>query len=300
MASPFKRVLVPYDGSPPAALALEYALRLGRQGAALTVLTAVNQVPVIAQSSTSVTAFDPTPLLDALDEQGRDLLAAAQQKCRDAILEPSIELSHEPPVPAILDAIREHSCDLVVMGTHARQGLQHMFIGSTTEGVLRLSEVPVLTVREETRADSERPFHRALIAVDDSDPADAAVRLALEFATAFGTELVLCNVIDTRDLYAKAATYGYDPEPLLDELRAHARSIAENCAKHAGSSTTPHDVTLVEGEPAAAIAQAASDQRADLILIGSHGRRGLRRLFLGSVAEHVVRVAHVPVLVVRR
>jgi nucleotide-binding universal stress UspA family protein len=172
-------------------------------------------------------------------------------------------------------------------------------LGSTTEGVLRAATVPVLAV---TAAMSEPPeglFATLLVAVDESDPADAAAATAARIAQALGSRCVLCNVVDTRALYDKALTYGYDPTAFAEEMRGHARGVVDRARAHGGFAPSASSTVVPEGEPAAGIIAAATEARADVIVMGSHGRRGLQRLFLGSVAEHVVRHSPVPVLVVR-
>lgn len=108
---------------------------------------------------------------------------------------------------------------------------------------------------------------------------------------------MLCHAIDPNDVYEKAGTYGYDPTPLLDEMRAHADVVIGRARERlAGAEPI---TTIVEERASWAICGEAERREADLIVIGSHGRRGLQRMFLGSVAEDVVRHGPVPVLVVR-
>jgi nucleotide-binding universal stress UspA family protein len=298
MTTPFTRVLVPFDGSEPAQVALGYAMELARAGAAIVVANIVDETPIITQSATTVAVYDPTPMMEALDEQARAVLGEAEASGRAARVEPVVVLIHETPVTGIVGLASKHECDLIAMGTHARSGVARAFLGSTTEGVLRASHVPVLAVRAGTPLKGMPLFRSALVAVDDSEPANAAVAVAAKVARALRSELTLCNVADTRALYDKAATYGYDPQQIADELRARARSILERASVRAALEPPPR-TEVVEGEPVAALVAEAERLAARLIVIGSHGRRGLQRLMLGSVAEHVVRRSPVPVLVVR-
>lgn len=84
MTTPFSRVLFPADGSEPSDAALAFAIALGRSGATVDVLTVVDETPVISQSATTVSAFDPTPLLEALDAQGQAVLSAVAGRLREA------------------------------------------------------------------------------------------------------------------------------------------------------------------------------------------------------------------------
>jgi nucleotide-binding universal stress UspA family protein len=145
--SPFSHLLVPYDGSEPARAALRMAIDVAREGATISVVTIVDETPLIVQSATTMVVLDPAPLMEALDAEGDALLQDAAAECRAASIVPALEIIHDRPVAGILSAADAGACDLIVMGTHARTGLARMFLGSTTEGVLRASTIPVLTVR---------------------------------------------------------------------------------------------------------------------------------------------------------
>lgn len=296
---PFAHLLVPYDGSEPARAALSLALRLARGGAAISIVTIVDETAVMTQSAAAMAVYDPTPLLDALDAQGRALLADAAARCRAATIEPTLTTTHDRPVAGILAVADAGAADLIVMGTHARTGVARTFLGSTTEGVLRLSRVPVLTVRSaDTIADA--PFAAALVAVDDSGPADAAVALAARLARTTGMSIIACHVIDGQRLLdgAIGLAYGFAPANLSADLRREAVAIVNGALTRAGlPADTPMEI--VDGDPGLAILGAAKDRKATVIIAGTHGRRGLSRFALGSVAESIVRTSDIPVLVVR-
>jgi nucleotide-binding universal stress UspA family protein len=296
--APFATVLVPYDGSEPSQCALAHALALKEGASTIVVVTIVDETPIISQSATTVTAYDPTPLFEALDEQGKAVLADAVARCAAANVTPSTELVHDAPVPGILTMMQKYACDLVVMGTHARTGVARTFLGSTTEGVLRSSDVPVLTVRAAEPV-AEEPFARALVGIDDSEASDAAVSVAGKLAHLLGTKLIACFAIDSNSLYENAVSYGFDPVPLLRDMRADGEATVARSLARAQIAPGTATVAIVEGKPASAVLDAAKENRATLIVLGSHGRRGLRRFFLGSVAESIVRRADIPVLVVR-
>jgi nucleotide-binding universal stress UspA family protein len=157
-----------------------------------------------------------------------------------------------------------------------------------------------MIVREATAPLSrEAPLARLLVAVDNSGPADAAVALALRINASFGAALTFCHAADTRDLYEKAITYGYDSAPLVGALREDGRALVERALQAAGRQDTADRIVIEEGEPGAAIIAAASRAQASAIVIGTHGRRGLERFFVGSVAERVIAQSPVPVIVTR-
>jgi nucleotide-binding universal stress UspA family protein len=295
---PFSHLLVPYDGSEPARAALRLAIGVARQGAAISVVTIVDETPLMAQSTTTMVVFDPTPLMDALDAEGEALLQDAAAQCGTASIVPSLSTRHDRPVAGIISAADVGPCDLIIMGTHARRGVARTFLGSTTEGVLRASRIPVLTVRSADRL-TDAPFTTALLAIDDSEPADAAAALTARLARLSGATVIACNAIDSGRVLetSVALSYGYQAANVAEELRREAVSIVNGALTRAGVPENTA-VLIVDGDAAHAIIAAADDRRATLIVVGTHGRRGPRRFALGSVAESIVRASDIPVLVV--
>lgn len=300
MTIPFTRVLVPFDGSEPSARALEYGIAFAKGGAALDVINIVDDTAAVTQTETSLTASDPEPLIEALDTQGRALLDDAQARARAAGVEAALRLIHETAIPGIVGAAEKNGDQLIIMGTHARGMISSALLGSTTAGVLRSGSVPMLTVHAEMPSPpADGLFRKVLVAVDDSEPADAAAAVAARLSHTLRTKCVLCCVFDPDDVIDRAATVGYDPTQLVDEQRTHAQLVVDRARARGGFADGAASVSVVEDEPAAGIVAEAARIGADAIVVGSHGRRGLRRLFLGSIAEHVVRLAPIPVLVVR-
>jgi nucleotide-binding universal stress UspA family protein len=298
LTPPFGCVLVPYDGSEPSKAALNLAIALLPSPSRLVVMTVVDESQVLAQATTTTMAYDPTPLFDAVEGQGQATLAEATQMCTAAKLAPVSELVHDTPVSGILSMIETHGVDLVVMGTHARTGAARLFLGSTTDGVLRATSTPVLTVRSGD-AISGAPFATALLGVDDSDASDAAAALAARLVRAFGTHVIACNAVDTTPMYESMAAYPFDPQELLKEMRTEAAAVVTKSLKRASLENDAVTVKIVEGNAASVLVETAEDAKASIVVLGSHGRRGLRRFFLGSVAEEVVRRSSIPVLVAR-
>jgi nucleotide-binding universal stress UspA family protein len=138
------------------------------------------------------------------------------------------------------------------------------------------------------------PFQKILIAVDSDPVAVHAAETGVELARAVGGHVALISVID------RTAVESAAPEVPRDDLLAEAREHAANVIAEWRPKLAPGAQTLTpEGHPAEEIVEAAEAWPADLIVIGSHGRGGLGRVLLGSVAEAVMRHAPCPVLVVR-
>ncbi|HYZ17617.1 MAG TPA: universal stress protein [Candidatus Acidoferrum sp.] len=142
------------------------------------------------------------------------------------------------------------------------------------------------------------PFHRILVAVDGSAPAKAAARAALRLAAAIGGRLIFCHTIESESVLAYALASGGDAERLLDARRRDGHDLMDSVCEEARDAGLQADLALVEGAAVDAILAAACARSADLIVLGTHGRHGVERLTLGSVAERVVRDARCPVLTV--
>lgn len=293
---PFSRVLVPYDASEPAKAALKLAIALSARGASVFVTTVVDESPAIEEAVDGGAGIDPSPMMEALDDAGQAELDDATAQCRAAGITPVVALVHDTPVGGILSSAEAHTIDLVIMGTHAREGLARTFLGSTTEGVLRLSRVPVLTVRAADHV-AAAPFASIVVAVDDSEPSDAATAVAALLKREANATVCAAYAYDTTQLYQNAGNFGFNPEELEEEMRDDGSTIVQAAMSRAKlPADTP--VAVVEGEPVAAILHVAEERHATLIVTGTHGRRGIRRFVLGSVAEHLVRSSPIPVLVV--
>jgi universal stress protein A len=139
-----------------------------------------------------------------------------------------------------------------------------------------------------------------LVPVDFSSGSDAAVEWAQALGSAFGARLVLLHILDTSANALIGGPGGVlappPPAALYDELREEARSAMAALAQRVPDATS----LIREGTPRQEILSATADLKADLIVMGTHGRSGLAHLLFGSVAEHVVRHASVPVFTVRR
>ena len=197
----------------------------------------------------------------------------------------------------------ELPADLVVMGTHGIGGFERLFLGSVTERVLRRLPCPVMTVCHEEGQTWAAPglVGRILCATDLAESSTGTIAFALALAAKYEAPLTLLHVVDA----------GSDPAfaPLLGDLE-HARLQAEivrmareNLAKavpeEARSRGLALDQRVSVGRPFEEILKAATEQRADLIVMGTQGRGPLGRLLFGSTAHQVVRHATCPVLTVR-
>jgi nucleotide-binding universal stress UspA family protein len=141
----FKHILCPIDGSQGSLRALDVAAEFAaEQGAALTILM------VVDPSRAAAMAFgDPAmtgACLDAIDDEGALIVREASGHVAATVDARPATITGQP-VPSIVDYAASNSCDLIVMGSHGRGGIQRAFLGSIAEGVLRHANVPVLVIR---------------------------------------------------------------------------------------------------------------------------------------------------------
>ena len=139
-------------------------------------------------------------------------------------------------------------------------------------------------------------FQKILVAVDDAPISAHAADIAAELAQLAGAELAFIHVIDAE--LVNAADTGIQPDVFVASAKEDARNLIEDFRKRLPQKMAALDFVPI-GTPLTEIVNAAKDWPADLIVIGSHGRGGIRRVLLGSVAEGVMRNAPCPVLVVR-
>jgi nucleotide-binding universal stress UspA family protein len=138
-----------------------------------------------------------------------------------------------------------------------------------------------------------------LVAVDASEASQAALRHAREIAKPFGARLVLTNVVDVTKLLAVAGYETPYPVDAVQVLRDDAKTILAGATAECSADGIKSTEVTSEGDAVDEILAIAKREKADLIALGTHGRSGIPRLFLGSVAEGVLRRAEVPVLIVR-
>jgi nucleotide-binding universal stress UspA family protein len=149
----YKRILVPLDGSATAERGLREAMGLcAGQQTKLLLLNVVDDYPLLIETS-SMTGYDE--MMKTLRQYGLEVLAKARKACEDASIHCETllrEVTGERVSDIIIDQAGQHACDLIIMGTHGRRGLQRLTLGSQAEAVARASPVPVMLVRLEPAA----------------------------------------------------------------------------------------------------------------------------------------------------
>jgi nucleotide-binding universal stress UspA family protein len=298
MNTMFSRILVGVDGSEAADEAITLAARLAREhDGQVLICHAVDTAKTVRAIASSGGFVDAGSIVGELKRDGERILEKAVQVARGAGVDADGRLIEGEPCQSILDLAQTAEASSIVIATHDRNELERMFVGSTTYGVLRGSTLPVLTVRAGLRwaAKPTRCFERIVVGIDDSEPSDAALSAVLNLPAEDRRHVLLCGVAGSAVVIGGR---GYH-DAIMDELREQTELVIDAAVAKASARGVVAESHVVNGDAVTALIAAARENRADLIVLGSHGRRGLRRLFLGSVAEAVVRTAGVPVLVVR-
>ncbi|MGA8533058.1 MAG: universal stress protein [Candidatus Tumulicola sp.] len=293
----FARMLVAVDGSPVSGKALEFGIaRAKLHDSEITVAFAVNRLAVSVANANPYAYVDPLPLLQALDAEADASLAAAERRVRDAGLSARRAKLDGPPARALLAYARQVRSDAILMGTHGRSGLERLALGSTAEDVIRAASVPVIAIPQRCPEIRAAALSRLLVAVDGSPAADAALAVACDIARREKATLTICAIAEPgafdwddvdRDLFLSAP------------VEEQARPLLERSARRAADACVKAGVDLRSGSAVAEILAAAVDCGAECIVMGTHGRAGLPRFILGSVAEGVLRSSPLPVCIVR-
>jgi nucleotide-binding universal stress UspA family protein len=217
------------------------------------------------------------------------LLAKACGALRSTNVNAHLELRQGLPAEEILRASRERSTDLIAMSTHGRGGVVRMIAGSVAEEVLRKTELPVLLTRPGLAV---REWKRIVVALDGSERSESILPEAVKLARKLGASIELVRVA-TPVVAAGAgeAPMVLPPEDPMPYLKGVAARLEREGVK-AGA-------VALEGRASEAILAHLDESAAPLLCMATHGRSGLVRLLLGSVAEEVVRRSPCPVLLRR-
>lgn len=278
-------ILVATDFSPRADHALRRAAMLAKRGAARLVLAHVvdddqpEQLVTVAQQAAE----------GMLDEIIRTRL-----ELRDVSCTPTVMLGE--PFDGIVKAARSASADLIVIGAHRRQILKDIFTGTTVERVMRTSQVPVLMVN----AEPTNPYSLSLVAVDLSDCSRNAVMTADTLGFLAASRVVILHAFDpmAKGMLAYAGVDQTKIEEYVADVTLRARRELDDFLGALDLQVTGYSVLLKEGAAAKTIIDVANEIRPDLVVIGTHGRSGVAKVLLGSVAEEILQRLRHDVLIV--
>jgi len=244
-------------------------------------------------------------LVNALEEGMRDhyqevqiLLSEQQSLCTRADVRASKRIVIGYPDTGLVGFAEEVDADLIVLGTHGRTGFQRFLMGSVAERVVRMSGTNVMVARP--RSHGLDGYNHILVPTDFSDAAEQALAAATQLVAKGGViELFHCWQLPgaVTGYWGPAADQSAVLDPLRRELRETAEAQGTKLIDRYGRGAKVI-ATEIEDAPSHGIRKRLESDSYDLVVMGSHGRRGFRRWMLGSVAETTVRYAPCSVVVV--
>jgi nucleotide-binding universal stress UspA family protein len=292
-----QKILVPLDGSPLAEAALPFAAAIGaRAGASLTLVRVATYRTLLSD----LAAEQVRAIKDGEDYLSRTAMGL---RARGVPVSTRVPLGGSPAV-WIVEETELARADMIVMGTHEREGPDRWVHGSIAEHVVHRSSVPVMLLRGTVDAQLAQRFEAReptlLVPLDGCELADAALPTASTLAAAIGARVLLIAVVPhPGQLVAgqggAVSTYtGTEHQALEAEAWAYLQA-------RAGRIGNPRDIEMVvrRGAAAAEISAAADQYAVAAVVMSTHGRAGLVRSMFGSVAGHVLHASRVPVVVVR-
>ncbi len=294
-----KTVLVPLDGSALAEAALPYAVAVAeaRHGSIeLLCIVETDDEGLVGASSSDVLDYITRVRLEGMEE----FLKVAARGIEEQGIPVTTRITTGNAADEIVATAENTRASMVVMSTHGRGGLDRWLIGSVADKVMRLSTCPTLLVQaaaeEPPRATKRVTFKRLIVPLDGSSLAERALKPAAELARETGAELILVRV---ESWFPSWLAGDMVPYPVgIDEAMGQA---AEDYLAHvrnrlsAGVQTSAH---VMRGVASDSLAVFAHENAIDLIVMTTHGRGGLRRLVMGSVADRLVR-SETPVLLIK-
>ncbi len=197
----------------------------------------------------------------------------------------------------ILRYASEEEIDLVALGTHGRDGPRRLLHGSVAEAVIRRADRPVLTVRGDREGGTIRSgeIERILVPIDFSEYVQETSQVAVEWARLYDARVDLLHVVTGKGEVPPADDTTSDE----DAPEKRARRALMDIGRRVSALGVPMGVHVRTGTPAPTINEVIEAEGTDLVVMSTHGHTGMKRFFLGSVAEAVIRHGTCPVLTVR-
>ena len=288
-----RKIICPVDFAPASQHALHVAARIAADRDAELEIVHVWHVAPLMSGEFPIPA---DALKVMLEDEQNGLAAAVQDAKNQGARRVTSSALDGIPWDRIVDAARRDAqCDLIVLGTHGRTGVARWMLGSVAEKVVRHAPCSVLIARGRGEIGT---FRHALCPVDFSDSSRAAVDQAGQLVSGSYAKIDLLHVVEPPHIHRiepPTADVMYD----LDK-RATAKldEWATRTERAPGVAIT---TDLHVGDPATEVLSRIEDDNSiDLVAVGTHGRTGIHRVLVGSVAEKIVRHAPCPVLVARR
>ena len=300
----FKRIIVAVDGSKTSDTAFLEALNLTSSlNAKLCIVHMVDIFPIASLSMGAdfdrcreIVKDDGQAVLDRMKLLAQINNITAETRLIE-LLDASKKISEK-----LSEIVLAWNADLVIMGTHGRRGVRRLILGSVAEEAIRTAPVPILLVRAQDEGEKQKkpmPYKHIVAAIDSSELAPLVLSTAVDITKALNASLTILHVAN--EFCGKNFIFARELIKYGETVKKLGLEILENAKR---SHDMHMEIVLAEitdatGTVADKINETVAEQHADLIVIGTHGRKGFNRFLLGSVAEETARSSAVPLLLIR-
>ena len=296
------RILVPLDGSSLAEQALPCATTLGQGLPAELVLFCAISIPSEAQELLSNADLKEKVSIEQLEAKAGSYLQSVADQLQEVGLDVHPIVRHGPAAGAIVDYAERENIQQIVMTTHGYTGIGRWTHGSVAERVLQSADVPVLMIRaQETPGDPQQPMpcQRILVPLDGSEMAEQVLLSVTQVAKALEAKVILFRV-PTVYAYGPLVGEWYMPlEGTFEMAKQNTQVYLDRVVDDLNGMGVNASTAMQIGPVAESIVEYAQANYIDLIAMCTHGRTGLVRWALGSVADKVLRAGNIPILLVR-
>jgi nucleotide-binding universal stress UspA family protein len=271
-----QRILVPCDFSAPAIEAYKFALEIAKASDGEVLVLKAIDLPIMLAGGFDVQpyTFDPSILKD-LEEEAKKRFTEMKAKYNTKGTPTSFHVLIGSVTPTVREFIDDKKIDLVVMGTHGSTGLNEFFFGSNTEKIVRVSPVPVLSVRKATTVSSIK-------------------KILFPSTLELNQPEMMTHVKSLQEFFGASLHILWVNTPIFFKRDKDIHALLDTFVRHYGlkdyTMNIRNDTFEVDG-----IVSFAGEMKADMIAMPTHGRRGLAHLISGSIAEDVLNHVQCPI-----
>jgi len=295
----YERILVPLDSSEVAELVLPYAEELaGRLGSEIRLLT-------VAPSSKEKEQQAAREYLERTAQATRQKAGRHLDKAAGGAVSVGAVLLSGDTAEEIVQYAEKESIGLIIMATHGRSGIKRWAMGSVADKVVRATGQPVALIRARgVRSDLREKgvVNTMLVPLDGSDESEAVIPYVEELASKLKASVILFQAVP-RAYHIQAIADGVAQIPYSDDemqpLKAGADAYLSKVASRLADKGISTDQRSRIGKAAEEIIKVGDELHSDLVAMSTHGRSGIDRWVMGSVADKVLRGGNTPVMLMR-
>lgn len=286
----YRVIMVPVDGSAFSREAVFQGLRLARNNGAQLRLVRVASIPGLVGGQ-DIVSLENTARASERDTMLGELYRLAAECRANSAVDVTASVEDGPVADALRGHALRHAVDLIVMGTHARRGIARVWLGSVADRLIRETGLPILLVRPPSLATELTDgscYKRIIVPLDGSPLAERSLQPALDLAKLEHAEVTLLRVVPVeRNMSAGELHAAIGPARASDVDQAE-RYLAGVRVRLADHHVRVRSAVVVADDIPSAIVGFAQANDGDLIAIATHGRGGIARAVLGSVADRVM------------